>query len=317
MSLLAGGIGRMILAMRNTFQLVLCAFGLALFAGGHTDAAQRTAPTAPTAPIDSVDAQPGDYVVVVHGLTWLKDTMKPTVQRLEREGYRAVSFRYPSRESMNVDELVAALADTVTKECTDRTKRVHFVGHSMGTVLLRCYLAKHRPSHLGRVIFMAAPNQGTELADLISRSKTLQVIFGRSAPALGRGKDCLPCKLPAADYSPGIIMGNRTGYFMLSAMLPGEDDGIIPVASGRLSGMGDFIVVPTTHSYMPAAESALTQVSQYLRHGAFDHAAQADSDLRSYPLWKTGSRAADLPARTGQGGRSPLLPRLLRGLGRN
>ena len=268
---------------------------------------------AQAAPVQAVpqNAVPGDYVVAVHGLTWLKDTMKPAVKNLEAEGYQVVCFHYDSREPLQPDQLVEALHDLVTGNCQDSRRRIHFVGHSMGCILLRLYLAKERPKNLGRVVFMAPPNQGTALADFVSRSRLLQMIFGKGAPSLGTKADCLPAQLPSVDYSPGIIMGNRSGYFILSPFLKGDDDGVIPVESGRVAGMGDFVVVPTTHSVMPGAQVALRQVDNYLQKGKFLREEEAPSDLKTYALWKTGSRMADVPQqepiRTGR----PLLERLL------
>jgi len=59
-------------------------------------------------------------------------------------------------------------------------ERLHFVGHSMGAIVVRIALTVTRPRKLGRVVLLAPPNRGARLADFALR------LFGRRLIAHGR-----------------------------------------------------------------------------------------------------------------------------------
>ena len=212
---------------------------------------------------------PGDYVVLVHGLDWFRDTLEQTADFLNSQGYETINVRYPSRKVANPSEAAQWVRMVITKQCQDPKKRVHLVAHSMGALVVREYLAAGKPDRLGRVVLLAAPNHGTPLAGAL-KWKPLARIF---APAVA--VSCCPdrtgCQLPAkADYAPGILMGNRSGWFpYLSPFIEGPDDGVVAVESGRLDGMADFRVLATSHTRMPKNAEARQEVLAFLQAGRF------------------------------------------------
>jgi triacylglycerol lipase len=213
----------------------------------------------------------GDYVVLVHGVQWFRETLQPTAERLHAEGYHTVSVLWPTRSCPTLEAAAQLVRTAVQEHCVDEKKRVHFLGHSMGSIVIRQLLTQGTVPHLGRVVLLAPPNHGTPLARPV-RSKILQCLVGRPVKELRPGRkgtvEQLPERLPTP---PGIIMGSRSGWFpMLSWFIPGPDDGVVPVASGPLAGMGDFTVLPVSHTRMPAHQLALDQAVCYLHQGRFE-----------------------------------------------
>ncbi|MES2707779.1 MAG: alpha/beta fold hydrolase [Verrucomicrobiota bacterium] len=216
------------------------------------------------------NAGAGDYVVLVHGMDWFRDTLKPTADFLNREGYRTINIRYPSRKVSGTEEAVNWVDKVVAERCTDPRRKIHLVAHSMGTVVVREYLAEHRPARLGHVVLLAAPNRGTPLASPL-RWKPLGQMICPAAAGLGCGKKGIPLSEPVpVDFSPGILMGNRPGWFpYFSPFLPGPDDGVVPVSSGSLPGMAELRVLPASHTSMPRNAGVLSETLSFLRTGRF------------------------------------------------
>ena len=211
----------------------------------------------------------GDYVVLVHGLDWFRDTMEPTAEFLNRQGYETINVRYPSRKVAAPAEAAQWVRQVIAEQCRDPRKRIHLVAHSMGALVVREYLAAGKPAHLGRVVLLAAPNHGTPLAEPLQWKPLAKMI----APAVAVSccpKSCDPHLPLSADYSPGILMGNRSGWFpFLSPFIKGPDDGVVAVSSGRLDGMSDFRVLSTSHTSMPHDSGALREVLEFLQEGRF------------------------------------------------
>ena len=139
----------------------------------------------------------------------------------------------------------------------------------MGALVVREYLARGKPERLGRVVLLAAPNQGSPIAEPL-KWKPLGRLIG-PAVADSCGLDGPARRLPqTVDFAPGILMGNRPGWFpYLSPFIKGADDGVVAVDSGRLQGMADFRVVTTSHTRMPQHAGTQREVLAFLRQGRF------------------------------------------------
>ncbi len=249
-----------------------------LFTGAVPGDVAAEAPAVAAEARAAAPAHAADAVVLVHGLQWIRDTLKPAEEALTAAGYRVLRFRYDSRKPLHPDALAKALGDFIRSERPANGRPLHFVCHSMGCIVVRCFLSRERPERLGRVVMLAPPNKGSELADLVAHSRLLQSIFGKGAVALQCGEG-LPAKLPAPDYDPGVIMGTRSDVPLLSAFLEGADDGLLTVECGRLPGMGDFVTVAASHTGMTADARTLRQVEVFLRTGKFDHPAAASRSV--------------------------------------
>ncbi len=81
--------------------------------------------------------------------------------------------------------------------------------------------------------------------------------------------DSLPAKLGPVDFELGIIAGTGTINIFASTMLPDPDDGKVSVASTRVEGMDDFLVVGNSHRYIIKNELVYRNTVAFLRSGAF------------------------------------------------
>ena len=216
-----------------------------------------------------------ETVVLLHGVAASHLMLRPLAKRLERDGYRVVNLAYPSR-TMSIETLAADWLPARLRECgAESAPRLNFVTHSMGGLVLRQWIATQpAPANLGRVVMLAPPNAGSEVADRLANFPPYRWIIGVNARSLGTRATDLPRALgPWPDGAPplGVIAGDRTLNRLFSAWLAGPNDGKVTVASARLAGMSDFTVLHHSHTWLPWAADTVAQVRVFLQQGRFEH----------------------------------------------
>ncbi|WP_440876819.1 esterase/lipase family protein [Thalassotalea sp. PLHSN55] len=208
-----------------------------------------------------------DCVILLHGLAKSDRDMKKLTQVLTREGFLAVNYDYPSRKD-SVENLANNAIGLALESCK-QTDKVHFVTHSMGGILVRYYLSEHVIENLGRVVMLGPPNNGSEAADAYQDFPGFSAIAGPAGLQLGTGDMSITNKIGSAKFELGIIAGTRSVNLVLSAILPGKDDGKVTVESTKLAGMTDHISMPVTHPFMMKNSKVIDQVLHFIKHGQF------------------------------------------------
>ena len=76
-----------------------------------------------------------------------------------------------------------------------------------------------------------------------------------------------------------VIAGTGSINFVMSAMLPGPNDGKVSVESTRIEGMDDFMTVNNSHHYITESDVVIINTTSFLQNGVF-----ADSTLQAENL---------------------------------
>ena len=209
-----------------------------------------------------------DCVVLLHGLWRSENSMNRMEESLTSAGYRVQNIEYESTEKP-IEQLADASVTAGLKACGE-ADTVHFVTHSMGGILVRQYLQQRDIDHLGRVVMLGPPNQGSEVIDLYADWPGFEWFSGPAGMQLGTGEASLPRALGPAHFNVGIIAGNQTINPILSQALPGADDGKVSVDATRVEGMNDHLEMPVTHVFMMRDKEVIEQVVHYLQTGHFN-----------------------------------------------
>lgn len=212
-----------------------------------------------------------DGVVLLHGILRRAASMRRLEQELAAEGYNVLNLDYPSRRE-SLSDIVAGLHDPIAAFEAGLGGQLHFVTHSMGGLVARAYLRRFRPPRLGRVVMLAPPNEGSEIADLLQRNWLYRSAFGPAGGQLAtRRSEALCDLLGEVDYPLGVIAGDRSLYVFASMVLPGANDGRVSVERTRVAGMSDHIVLHTSHPLIMRDPEATAQTIHFLRNGRFRH----------------------------------------------
>jgi pimeloyl-ACP methyl ester carboxylesterase len=210
-----------------------------------------------------------DRVILIHGwgrsplsLVWLQWS-------LQRAGYQVTNLRYPSYGG-SVEELAEKyLHKAVVSQNPGPSGKIHFVTHSLGGVMLREYLAHHAVANLGRVVMLAPPNHGSEVADYLKKFRLGRLILGRAGCEMGTSASDLPARLGPAWFQAGVIASDGPGIPWNSLAYHGPSDGLVSVESAKLDGMADFLVVHGSHTLIMLRPEVLRQVRAFLGNGQF------------------------------------------------
>jgi pimeloyl-ACP methyl ester carboxylesterase len=214
---------------------------------------------------DAHHATDRETVVLLHGLGRSESSMWLLSSRIEAVGFDVVLIGYDSVGDPP-ERIVAAVRRQIDACCKASPEPVHFVGHSLGGLIIRAYLAENQLRTLGRVVLIATPNAGTPLVDAY-RDSWWMALAGPTAKRLGTGPDSFPNSLPAPDYPVGVVAGVREAH--LVDLIPGDDDGLVPLESTKVAGMDDFIMVESNHLLLRYSQEVARQTIAFLRTGKF------------------------------------------------
>lgn len=218
----------------------------------------------------------GRVLILVHGF----GANRLLLQRMagwfrQRGHYSAVlNITYPST-SVTIQEQAAVIGEIVGH--LEGVESIDMVGHSLGSLILRCYLGNPPggtagtlpDSRIRRLVQICPPNQGSALAAMVNQAHLTEVFSMDPLQDLGKDGESLQalCGTPACEF--GIIAGGKGDENGYSPTLPGDDDFVISVETTRLSGAKDYLLLPGMHSVVPNMLETFECVERFLETGSF------------------------------------------------
>ena len=203
--------------------------------------------------------------VLVHGL-WVHGVLMQLQRRyLARLGFDSVCYSYPSVR-LTLTENAGRLAQFARSLAA---ARIHWVGHSLGGLVILRLLERESTLPPGRVVLL-----GTPYSDSHSGRRLAGSAWG--ARALGRSMrewldSTKPMQFPGREL--GVIAGTLSVGLgrVVAPDLPAPNDGAVTVAETRLAAACDRVELPVTHTGMLLSRRVARQTGAFLRDGRFDH----------------------------------------------
>ncbi|PZN26643.1 MAG: alpha/beta hydrolase [Proteobacteria bacterium] len=203
-------------------------------------------------------------VILVHGL-WMSGFQLGVFRNrlgIDPE-LEPVAFSYPT-VSGTMGDHVRELIEFARRQSSER---LHFVGHSLGGLVVLRALEVTDDLPPGRAVLLGSPLQGCRAAQGVSR-----LPFGRAILGAAVAEEILECSPRewTGRREVGVIAGSMGfGLGRLFANLETEHDGTVLVEETHLPGAKDHIVLPVSHTGMLFSTAVAEQTVQFLREGRF------------------------------------------------
>ncbi|HTU26762.1 MAG TPA: hypothetical protein VMF30_15245 [Pirellulales bacterium] len=211
----------------------------------------------------------GSGLIVLHGLVRSAAHMAPLARYLRKHTRHTVfNVTYPTTRG-SLDDHAQQLARIIDR--LEGIENLQFVGHSLGNLVLRRYLASasdEQRARVGRIVMLGPPNLSARMAEVFGRQKWFGLLLGKAASQLRYLPEAQArLAVPACPF--GIIAGGRNRARGYNPFLAGDNDLLVDVASTRLPGAADFVVVPVIHAAMMVHPLVQQYTLRFLETGAF------------------------------------------------
>jgi len=199
-------------------------------------------------------------VILAHGLWVPGAVMHPLAWRLAQSGFRCRTFAY-----MGAARPLEAHADRLARLARS-VGPAHYVGHSLGGLVILEALQGHPDLAAGRVVLLGTPARGCAAGRRLAGHPAGRWFLGRSEELWREGR--------AARWARpellGVVAGSLPiGLGRLLGRLHGVNDGVVGLDETEVEGMAERVVLPVGHSAMLISARVADNVARFLADGRF------------------------------------------------
>ena len=217
----------------------------------------------------------GRVVVVLHGLSRTRSAMQSISDHIAGEGLQVINMSYASGRG-GVEEHAAALHNVI-RNLPD-VDEIDFVGHSMGSIIVRFYIGKYgNDPRFRRMVMLGPPNHGSALAGWLKRNLVFLAVTGHAGQQMNAKFEEISAMLATPEFEFAIIAGAMDAEGGISnPLIPGENDLVVGVNETRLAGARDFMSGNFWHSTMMNDPTVQQSTVNFLLNGYLQSADQLD-----------------------------------------
>jgi pimeloyl-ACP methyl ester carboxylesterase len=201
-------------------------------------------------------------VILAPGLWMPGAAMGLLAVRLSRAGYTTRVFAYRGRDPLerNVARFSRFVAEGV------RGQPAHFIGHSLGGVLVLEMLNAHPEIPLASALLLGSPVRGCYAGRRLGSAQVGRWMMGAC------GDICPEREAAWRRNAPlGVVAGTLPmGLGRALGRLPGPNDGVVRVEETVIEGMSACKLVPLGHSMLIVSGTVGRLVERFLASGSFE-----------------------------------------------
>ena len=202
-------------------------------------------------------------VILAAGLWMPSAVMALLAARLGRAGYSPHLFAYRGRSPFeaNVEHMARFARESPGGRAT------HFVGHSLGGVLVLEMLNRSPEVPVASVVLLGAPVRGCFAGRRLGQASLGRWMMGGACGPLWE-----PHSATWKRAAPlGVIAGTvALGLGRTLGRLPGASDGVVCVEETAVDGMTAHALVGRGHSMLPVSGTVGKLVERFLGTGSFE-----------------------------------------------
>lgn len=196
-----------------------------------------------------------ECIIFIHGLGRTSHSFRKMRNFFKKMGYSIVNIDY-SAMGRNIEEISELIVKPQLLTASIAAfKKIHFVTHSMGGIILRVILGKYKPQfeNLGNVIQLAPPNNGSRKAD--NSGWIARLFYKEALEDLESGEHGICHKLPSVNFNLGVIASSL--------------DGKVKLEEAWVDNMADAIVVRRFHTFIMNAPEVIEATYKFITTGKF------------------------------------------------
>lgn len=215
--------------------------------------------------------------LLIHGLHMHGRYMYALAKNLEYAGFATHTISYKSVHE-SLDAHSRRIHEHLLYHHHDVKAPIYLVGHSLGGLVIRHFLANYPQWRVARCVTLGTPHQGSICANYANR--LLPPLIHKAYTNALDGN----CPLPPDGVEIGVIAGNRPlglGLPLLSwhnfwhFNTPNDQqnrphDGTVYVFESILPNATDYLLLPVNHTGLIFSQAVARQVVHFLYHGRFD-----------------------------------------------
>jgi pimeloyl-ACP methyl ester carboxylesterase len=200
-------------------------------------------------------------VVLVPGLWVPGAVMVLLARRLAHAGFRPHIFAYRGRRQLDAN--AESLARFTRERCG--TREAHFVGHSLGGVLVLETLNRFSDVGVSSAVLLGAPVRGCLAGRRLASARVGRWMMGACQRLWDEHAATWLRPAPL-----GVVAGVRPlGLGRALGPLPGHNDGVVCVEETTVEGMRERTLVGQGHSMLIVSSQVARRVERFLAAGSF------------------------------------------------